>query len=116
MKDLSLLSTGFDILVVSDGKPATEQIMESENNRLADQLASKVSRLKMVSFVSLQPCLLLFWDKRGKMITNNGAFSSILIPRSEIKILNLKVFILIPVISLHHGCGDKTGGSRRWKQ
>lgn len=27
----------------------TEQIMEAENNRLADQLASKVSRLKMIS-------------------------------------------------------------------
>nr|XP_002126644.1 BET1-like protein isoform X2 [Ciona intestinalis] len=29
--------------------PDTEQIMEAENNRLADQLASKVSRLKMIS-------------------------------------------------------------------
>lgn len=28
---------------------ATEQIMEAENDRLADQLAAKVSRLKMIS-------------------------------------------------------------------
>nr|CAB3225362.1 BET1-like protein [Phallusia mammillata] len=30
-------------------KPNREDIMEAENNRLADQLSSKVSRLKMLS-------------------------------------------------------------------
>ena len=41
---------------ILDGKRATEQIMESENNLLADQLAGKVSHLKMVT--SLYICKL----------------------------------------------------------
>jgi len=50
----SLFNTGF---LADDGKiPNREEIMEAENNRMAEQLSSKVSRLKMVG-----ERLIIFW-------------------------------------------------------